>query len=139
MPLTAAICSVPVFAAMLCLPAGLVITSSTPVSSDIYAVLGAMIASILALVEARKKDRTVGHTISVFVGSASVGSFLPGVLVYLAKEKGWMDASTVEGIIWQGWALMGILCGLNAWWLLHGANRYLQKRAEKLFRDDPPA
>lgn len=135
MPLTAAICSIPVFAALLLLPVAGVVLSTGPTGRDAYAMLGGIVASILTLVEARKKDRGMGHTASVFLGSGFVGSMLPGALVYAARVKGWLTKEAAEEIAWQVWVVAGAVCGMNAWWLLHGVNQWLQRRAEKFFND----
>jgi len=139
MPLVIALSSLPVVVSMLTLPvASIVIAEAPAAANDICAVLGALIASVLTLVEARKKDRTIGHTISVFLGTASVGAFLPGIIVQVALMQGWLPEESVKHIGWQAWAMGGLVFGMNAWWLLHGINRLIQRRAEKYF-DEPPA
>jgi peptidoglycan/LPS O-acetylase OafA/YrhL len=140
MPLTSAICSLSVFAALLTLPAAGVVIAAAPATNDICAVLGALIASVLTLIEARKKDRSIGHTISVFLGTASVGAFLPGLAVQIAVLKEWLSAETAAELSWHAWSVAGLVFGMNAWWLLHGVNCWLQRRAEKYFShpDDHP-
>lgn len=138
MPLVTAICSIPVLSALLSLPVATIVVAVAPASADICAVLGALIASVLTLIEARKKDRSIGHTISVFLGTGSVGSFLPGLLMQFAVHKGWLTAETVAALAWQAWAFAGLILGMNAWWILHGINRALQRRAEKYFDDPKP-
>ena len=137
MPLTAALSSLPFLATLLAIPVAGVVIATAPAGNDICAVLGALIASVLALVEARKKDRSTGHTISVFLGTASVGSFLPGIAVQLAVLQGWLTQVTGDSLTWQAWAFAGLVCGMNAWWILHGVNRFLQRRAEKYFGEPP--
>lgn len=133
MPLITAVCSVPVIAAVAALPViGVVV--SHPSSSDAYTVLGAVLASIVALIEARKKDRELSHTISVFLGSAAMGSFLPGIFYQIALWRQWLTESTTHFLTWQVWAFAGLLCGLNGWAMLHVINGLLRKRAEALRR-----
>lgn len=134
MPIVTAITSLPVLIALLTVPAsGVVIATAPGATNDICAVLGALIASVLTLIEARKKDRSIGHTISVFLGTGSVGSFLPGLLMQLAVHRGWLTAETASAFGWQAWAFAGLVLGMNAWWILHGINRWLQRRAESYF------
>lgn len=137
MPIVTAICSIPVLSALLSMPVATIVVAVAPASADICAVLGALIASVLTLIEARKKDRTIGHTISVFLGTASVGAFLPGLLMQLAVHRGWLTAETVAAFGWQAWAFAGLVLGMNAWWILHGINRWLQRRAESYFDPRP--
>lgn len=140
MPLVTALCSLTVISALLTLPAaGVVIANAPAANNDICAVLGALIASVLTLIEARKKDRSISHTISVFLGTASVGAFLPGIAVQIASLRGWIAEDTATSLTWQVWSFAGLVGGMNAWWIIHGVNRALQRRAEKYFNNDPPA
>ncbi len=131
MPLATAICGLPVLAALLSLPCVAVVVHN-PDSGDAYAVLGAIIASILALIEARKKDRELGHTLSVFLGSASMGSIVPGLVYHAAVWRGWVPRDSQQLMPWQVWAFGGLLFGLNGWGLLHVANAVLRQRAKSV-------
>jgi predicted membrane protein len=138
MPITTAICSIPVFAALLAMPVASVIVNH-PGAADAYAVLGAMIGSIMALVEARKKDRSIAHTLSVFLGSASMGAFLPGIAYQMGIWRGWLSVESLPYITWQAWAAAGVGCGLFGWGVLHLVSRigarmldfYVKQRLEK--------
>lgn len=86
-----------------------VAVGQSPMNPDIVAVLGAMLAAVLAVLEARKKDRTLGHTVSVLIASAFVGSVLPGAIVW----TWWPDRVAVMS--WHVWAGMGFVVGLLGW------------------------
>lgn len=133
MPLVTAISSLPVLVTLMTLPPVGVVIATAQVANSICAVLGAIIASVLTLIEARKKDRSMSHTISVFLGTASVGSFLPGLIVQLAVHRQWIAPDTATAFGWEAWAFGGLVLGMNAWWILHGINRWLQRRAETYF------
>lgn len=76
---------------------------------DIVAVIGAFIAAIIAVVEAREKNRDMLHLICVFLASMGVGSALPGACVWT-----WAPASAPT-LAWQVWALLGGISGLLGW------------------------
>lgn len=106
---------------------------------DIVSVLGAMLASVLAVMEARKKDRALGQTASVFLASAGFGSVLPGSIMWTV----WPDK--VPMLSWHVWALMGIIAGLLGWslaaWVISLRSRlisFLDRRTNRYLRDDAP-
>lgn len=76
---------------------------------DIVAVLGAMLAAVVAVIEARKKDRSTGHTISVLIASAFLGSVMPGTLINL-----WSPDLGAR-LTWHAWAVCGFIIGLLGW------------------------
>ena len=133
MPITTAVCTLHVLAALLAVPAAGIVIASSGAPGDICAVLGALIASVLTLIEARKKDRSVSHTISVFLGAASMGSLLPGIAASLAVMLGWLSEQTIDRLTWHAWSFAGLVGGMNGWWFLHLINARLQRRAEKYF------
>lgn len=137
MPITTAVCTLHVLAAIMAVPAAGIVIAASGAPGDICAVLGALIASVLTLIEARKKDRSLGHTISVFLGAASMGSLLPGIGASFAVMLGWLSEHTIERLTWHAWSFAGLIGGMNGWWFLHLINSRLQLRAEKYF-DRPP-
>ncbi len=90
-----------------------VVPNMSPSANDMIAVLGAMLATVIAVLEARKKDRTLGNIISIVVGSSFVGSIAPGALFF----NFWPNAAA--GFTWHMWAALGFLCGLLGWTVVH--------------------
>lgn len=76
---------------------------------DIVAALGAMLAAVIAMIEARKKDRSLGHTISVLIASAFVGCVVPGAAIWT-----WLPEAAPK-LPWQAWAACGFVTGLLGW------------------------
>ena len=85
------------------------------INPDIAAVLGAMLAAVIAVIEARKKDRSTEHTISVLIASAFLGGILPGAVLPLK----WPDIV----LPWQAWAAIGFFTGLLGWAVVLGIFR----------------
>lgn len=131
MPIITAIASLPVLASIMwtCMMGVIV---ARPDSSDLYACLGAGLASICTLIEARGNGRTVAETIRVFIGSAASGIFLPGVLYTALQWKGWLSPEAEKYVVWQWWAAAGFFFALNGWGALHLLNVLLQRRAQRL-------
>lgn len=121
--------------------AATVVASVTPGHTDMSAVLGAVLASAITVLEARKSDRTLGNTVSVFIASATVGSIAPGAVLGTA----WPDLAS--RFTWQAWAGLGFFCGLLAWSLVLAvlvvANRRikpaLDRFADRFAPDEPPS
>jgi hypothetical protein len=76
---------------------------------DIVSVLGAILAAVVAVMEARKKDRSLSHTVSVFLCSSGFGAVLPGGMMWT------FFPDRVPNISWHLWALMGGVGGLLGW------------------------
>jgi hypothetical protein len=76
---------------------------------DIVAVIGALFAAVISVIEARERNRTLTHTISVFIASAGVGSVLPGSIVWT-----WFP-ERIATLSWHVWAVMGGVTGLLGW------------------------
>lgn len=128
MPFITAVCSLPAIAALAALPVvGIVV--SHPSSSDAYAVLGAIIASIVTLMDAQKNKRDLRHSVSVFLGSAFMGSILPGIFYQVALWGQWITEDINRFLTWQVWASAGLISGLQGWAMLHVINGILRKRA----------
>ena len=86
-----------------------VIVGAAPSTTDIVAVLGAMLATVIAVLDARKRDSSITNTISVILGSAFVGSVAPGALFY----NFWPDLA--ERFTWHVWSGLGFIFGLVGW------------------------
>ncbi len=85
------------------------------VNPDIAAVLGAVLASVIAVIDARKKDKSTGHTVSVLIASGFLGGMLPGALLPLK----WPDIV----LPWQAWSSIGFFTGLLGWAIVLGIFR----------------
>jgi len=95
-----------------------------PDSRDIMAILGAAPATWLVILEARKKDRSFGHTTGVFVSAMFSGAVAPGACVY------WLLPSKAETLTWHGWALMGFVFGLIGWAIAMAIIKFANRNAE---------
>lgn len=126
-------CSTPALAAICFLPV-LAVVVKAPESADVYAVVGAFLVSITALIEARQKGRGTGDTIRVFIGTAAMGSMLPGLLFGLAMWQGWVSPELQGHLTWHFWAFAGFFCGLNGWGIIYKVNRVLNRRADAILR-----
>jgi len=132
MPLVTTFITLPVLLVWAMIPVAGVVVMAAPASSDIAAVLGALFASGIAVLEAYHRKRDLSEKIKAFIGAAGVGSFFPGVLVNLGVLCGWYQQSVVEGIWWQAWAFMGLICGMNAWWIIHKISNRAKSHVEGL-------
>jgi hypothetical protein len=142
MPIITAAASIPVLATSVWTVI-LAIVVNRPESADLYACLGAALASICTLIEARGNGRTVAQTITVFIGSAGCGTLAPGMLYSALRWKGWLSPDAEQYIIWQMWAAAGFFFAINGWAMAHTLNKRLVRKAEKtldkwLPADDPP-
>jgi len=101
----------------------------TPDTTDMVAVLGALLATVIAVVEARKKDRTLGNTVCVVIGSSFTGGVVPGaVMIGFYPEL-------AARLTWHGWAVLGFLCGLCGWSIVLAAIGILRSRQDKILKD----
>lgn len=103
-----------------------------PENSDWYAAGGACFAVIMALIEARKKDRSAGHLISTIVGCAVFGLMGPGAAHNIALRFGWITSGDALFLSWHIWGLAGFFLGFNGWAIFHGGNVLIQRRAAKV-------
>lgn len=131
MPIISAAASIPVIATLMWAGVMAAIVQK-PESSDLYACLGAGLASVCALIEARGNGRSVGETIRVFIGSAVAGVFGPGALHSFLAWKGWLAPEAETFLTWHWWAITGFFLALNGWAGLHAVNVLLRKRASKV-------
>lgn len=122
MPLGTSFSLLPVLLAAMSLPTLTIAAVKGPATDDIYAVLGAVLAAILALMDAVQKKRDYFHAASTFLGSSVIGALAPGPVYHL---MGYMQLIKVDAVIWtlwQTWAIAGFFFGLNGWFIIHKAN-----------------
>lgn len=126
MPLVTAAISLPVLAMILAVPAAAVVIEQ-PNASDAYAILGAILASVITLMEARYKSRPFLPSVANFLGSAAAGSFFPAIGYFILMQWGWISPEKhLWARTWQAWAAAGFVCGLNGWWLIHRGSSVLK-------------
>jgi len=89
--------------------ATVVIVAPDSDKSDMVAVLGSMLATVIATLEARKKDRSLANTVIVLIGSAFCGSIMPGAVLF-----NWYPDLAFR-LTWHAWAGLGFFCGLVGW------------------------
>lgn len=118
-----------------------------PAGTDMYAIIGAMLASAISLIYALRKEHSVGLIISVIISAAIIGGIGPGALLDLAVLCGWLQQTTAETLSWRLYALAGFVLGLGGWAIVQAIHRLMQaaaERAERLAlrkyinRDEPP-
>lgn len=126
MPLVTAAASIPVIAMVLS-TASAAIVIEHPSSDDSYSILGAILASIIVLMEARSKSRPFLPSVANFIGSSAAGSIFPTIGYYILIQWGWINPEKhLWTRTWQAWAAAGFVCGLNGWWLIHRASGILK-------------
>ena len=89
-----------------------VIANSDPQTTDIYAVIGAMLASVVVLVDyggTPGSRKGVFPFLAVFISAAVIGSAFPGAVLYY-----WCPDLAIK-LTWHGWAAAGFLFGLAGW------------------------
>lgn len=106
-----------------------VVVNMTPNAADMVAVIGAMLATVIAVLDARKRDRTLGNTVSVVIGSAVVGSIAPGAVLWNIWPQ---FAATMS---WHVWAAMGFVAGLAGWSAVLAATSVLRARQSGLLEN----
>lgn len=95
---------------------------------DAYAVIGAMLGTVIIFLEAREKGRSWLKTASSVVGSAFCGAVLPGALLW------WLAPEFAAKANWQIWAGTGFLCGLAGWATVASAVSIYESRRDTLLR-----
>lgn len=97
----------------------------SPDRTDMVSVLGAMLATVIATLEARKKDRTLTNTVCVIIGSSFIGSIAPGAVLF-----NWYP-ELAGRLTWHAWAALGFVCGLVGWGTMQAAVHVFSKRRDK--------
>jgi hypothetical protein len=132
MPLVTAAISIPVLA-MILSTASAAIVIEQPTTADTYPILGAILASVVVLMEARYKNRPFLPSVAGFIGSSAAGSFIPAPAYYVLTQMGWISPEEhLWTRAWQTWAAAGFICGLNGWFLIHQASSYLKSFGGRL-------
>lgn len=139
MPISSAAASLPVLATVLADVAAFIvifcqdsatsiaaITIDQPSPQDAYAIVGAILASTIALIEARYKGRDFAPAVSNFLACASIGSFAPAIAYHWASSAEWIQSTTRWAHTWQAWSAAGFVAGMNGWWLIHHATAVLK-------------
>ena len=130
MPILAAAFTIPVLATALAVPATALVIEH-PRAADVYAVLGAILASLISLIEARYKGRDLGPSLTNFLASAAAGSFAPKIGFLCMVQIGTLTHESVVVKAWEAWAAAGFVCGLNGWFVIHRASSALRKMLPK--------
>jgi hypothetical protein len=125
MPLLAAAFTIPAIATALAIPATALVVEH-PRAADVYAVLGAILASLISLIEARYKGRELGPSLTNFLASAAAGSFAPKIGFLCLVQLGTLTHESVIVKAWEVWAFAGFVCGLNGWLVIHAASATLK-------------
>ena len=100
--------SSPILATMFTAFITLVTIQAAP-NPDAFAVIGAMLGTIIIFLEAREKGRSWLKTATSVIGSAFCGTVLPGGLLW------WFVPEFASKAHWQIWAGAGFVCGLAGW------------------------
>ena len=126
MPLVTAAISLPVLAMFLG-TASAAIVIEQPTTADSYPILGAILASVIVLMEARYKNRPFLPSVANFLGSSAAGALFPAPAYYVLTQWGWINPNEhLWARTWQAWAAAGFVCGLNGWFLIHRASTILK-------------
>ena len=125
MPLLAAAFTIPAIATALAIPATALVIER-PQAADIYAVLGAILASLTSLIEARYKGRDFGPALTYFLASAIAGVCTPKIGFLFLVQIGTLTHESVIAKAWEAWAAAGFVCGLNGWLVIHSASATLK-------------
>lgn len=84
-----------------------------PATEDIYAVIGAMLAAVVVLVDFsssyRAQKRGTMQFLTVFISSAFIGSIGPGAAAH------WLMSDHTPSLTWHMWAALGFIFGLAGW------------------------
>jgi hypothetical protein len=125
MPLLAAALTIPVLATALAVPATALVIEH-PQAADVYAVLGAILASLISLIEARYKGRDFRPALTNFIASALAGVCAPKIGFLFLVQLGTLTHESVIVRAWEAWAAAGFVCGLNGWLVIHSASATLK-------------
>ena len=134
MPLLTAALTIPVLATALAIPATALVIER-PQAADIYAVLGAILASLISLIEARYKGREFGPAMTNFISSALAGVCAPKIGFLCLVQLGTLTHESVIVKAWEAWAAAGFVCGLNGWLVIHSASATLKGWLTKNTKD----
>ena len=102
--------------------AAVVAAMAGPAPRDSWAAVGAMLGTVVAVLEARKKDRSLASTVTVVITSAVSGAVAPGAVVL-----NWFPQ--YANISWHVWAGLGFGTSLVGWAIVIATMRVLISRA----------
>jgi predicted membrane protein len=103
--------------------AAVVAALSGPDTRDAWAMTGAMLGTVIAVLEARKKDRSLASTVTVVIASAFSGAVAPGLVV-----ANWFP-QFAERMTWHLWSASGFAASVVGWAFVIAAMRALITRA----------
>lgn len=113
---------------MLPLGTAVLATLQSPGTADTWAAVGAGLATVIVVADARKKDHSTWHLACVVVSSWFVGSTGPAVLMQLF-------AGPVQPILsWHAWSMAGFACGLSGWGMVRIFQRNMPAYLELLWQ-----
>lgn len=95
-------------------------------SSDMYAIPGAILAAVVALLKAQSEKRDWSQKGIVVVGTTVVGSTAPAAAIH------WWYPEAITKLIPQAHALLGFLSGLVGWLLFWAGYLILDRRKENV-------
>lgn len=113
-----------------------VVITSAPTNADVYAVLGAALASALAGLEALSQKKNLIHTASVLLASAGIGAMGPGAAISIAASvlpSEWQK--WIPGMTWNVWAFMGLIFGIGGWGIVRGLMNISRKQLPELVEE----
>jgi hypothetical protein len=114
---------------MLMMPGAAVVTTM-PSSADMVAVLGAMLASAIVVLNFQTKspnNRRLTQFLPVLLASVGIGSAGPGFVFYTFYPD------LAERLTWHGWAISGLGFGLFGWALVYWILNTVLKRVMRKF------
>lgn len=122
------------FVCLVLVPA--VVITSAPTNADVYAVLGAALASALAGLEALSQKKNLLTVSSVLLASAGIGAMGPGAAISIATSvlpSEWQK--WIPGMTWNVWAFMGLIFGIGGWGIVRGLMNISRKRLPELVEE----
>jgi predicted membrane protein len=97
-------------------------------NSDMFAIPGAILAAVVALLKANSEKRDWSQKGIVVVGTTVVGSTAPAAVIH------WWYPEAVIKLIPQAHALLGFLSGLLGWLLFWAGYLILDRRKETVMK-----
>lgn len=95
-------------------------------NSDMYAIPGAILAAVVALLKATSEKRDWSQKGIVVVGTTMIGSTGPTAVIH------WWYPDAITKLIPQAHALLGFLSGLIGWLLFWAGYLILDRRKENV-------
>ncbi len=90
--------------------AGAILLAAAPTpNGDMVAAAGAMLGTVIVVLEAREKQRPLLSTAVLLFGSAGCGIIFPGLLMFNV----WPDIAS--HLSWHAWGALGLIFSLGGW------------------------